>query len=88
MCNIFSWFYKRKRRDVIKPNKIREGSILKIYPASRSHVRKPYLVKVVFVCDEYFNTRMIDETGDTRTFIFDSERWNTYHHNRFKIIKL
>lgn len=85
--NLASFFYNRKVRvrDFISHETIRQGTILKVYPAERSHVHNPYLVKVIFVNEEYFETCMLDNSGHIAKFIFDSEDWKQYHHCRFKI---
>ena len=85
--NLASCFYDRKVRvrDFISHNTIKEGTILKVYPAKNSHVCLPYLVRVIFVNEYFFRTEMIDKTGHIRTFDFNSEVWKEYHHCRFKI---
>ena len=72
-------------RDHISYNTIRLGTILKIYPAERSHVSKPYKVKIIHLEEGYFKTCMLDGYGNNRYFHFDSDEWKNYHHCRFKI---
>jgi hypothetical protein len=82
--SLASWFYGKiysfiyPVRDYIAHDTIRVGTILTVYPAERSHVSKPYKVKVVHLCKEYFRTCMFDG-------YFDSDVWKDYHHCRFKI---
>ena len=77
---------KNKRvRDFISHNTIREGTILKVYPADRSHSYLPYLVRVIYVNENGFRTDMMDHSGEIRTFDFDSDVWKEYHHCRFII---
>jgi hypothetical protein len=49
-----SWLYRNTKRDLISHNTIREGTILIVYPADRSHVSEPYKIKVVHVNENYF----------------------------------
>jgi hypothetical protein len=85
--SLASWFYgiKAPVRDYITHFTIREGTILIVYPAERSHVSKPYKVKVVYLCKEYFKTCMLDGSGHIAVFTFDSDVWKDYHCTRFKI---
>jgi hypothetical protein len=89
--SLASWFYGKiysfiyPVRDYIAHDTIRVGTILTVYPAERSHVSKPYKVKVVHLCKEYFKTCMLEGTGRIATFYFDSDVWKDYHHCRFKI---
>ena len=84
--SLASWFYnKNSHRDNITHETIREGTILIVHPAERSHVSEPYKVKVVYLCKEYFKTDMMDHSGEIRTFDFDSDVWKDYHHCRFEI---
>jgi hypothetical protein len=83
-------FFRKKKRDRIGANTIRRGSVLKVYPASRSHVSKPYLVRVIMASVEAFTTELVhpEEHPDPHifTFVYRSEDWE-YHRNRFKIVK-
>ena len=81
-----SWLYpKNLHRDNITYETIREGTILIVHPADRSHVSEPYKVKVVYLCKEYFKTCMVDGSGHIAVFTFDSDSWKDYHHCRFEI---
>jgi len=86
MC-IFN-FFRKKERDRISPKTIRVGSILKVYPASRSHVTKPYLVEVLYSSIESFTTQLVNPEMHPNphifTFVYKSENWE-YHRNRFQI---
>jgi len=81
---------KGKRRDRIGYNTIKKGSILKVYPASRSHVTKPYLVVVIISTINAFTTKLVHPeehpSPHTFTFVYKSENWE-YHKNRFEIIE-
>jgi hypothetical protein len=80
-----SWLYRNTKRDLISHNTIREGTILIVYPADRSHVSEPYKIKVVHVNENYFKTCMVDGSGHIAVFEFDSDVWKDYHHCRFEI---
>jgi len=83
-------FFRKNKRDRIGANTIRLGSILKVYPASRSHVRKSYLVRVIHSSIESFTTELVHPEKHPNphifTFVYRSEDWD-YHRNRFQIIK-
>lgn len=85
--NIFKWFYKYKKRDVISFEKIKTGTILKVYPEIRSQSIIPYKVVVAYSSEDCFCTCLIGG-GIIRTFRYNSPEWKEYHCNRFKIIKL
>lgn len=89
MC-ILRWF-KKGKRDRIGFNTIRPGSLLKVYPASRSHVKKPYLVVVTQSGIDSFTTELWDPTGHRdphiRTFVYKTDVWKTYHRDRFQILE-
>jgi hypothetical protein len=85
---LFNIFKKTtNKRSVIEPSSISVGDILKVYPASRSHVKKPYLIIVTCSCDLFFETRLLNpfESGHTHRFVYGDESWE-YHKNRFEII--
>lgn len=88
MRNLFNLF-RSKERDRIGFDTIQIGTILKVYPASRSHVYKPYLVKVVDSCIDGFTTELVYpmEVKNPRThkFIYLSGDWIDYHCDRFQI---
>ena len=83
-------FFRKSKRDRISPKTIRRGSILRVHPASRSHVRKPYLVEVILSDIDSFTTKLVhpEEHPDPHifTFVYRSENWE-YHRNRFQIVK-
>jgi len=86
--NLFSIFKKMtNKRSVIDPSSISAKTVLKVYPASRSHVKKPYLLIVTRSCDLFFETRLLNsfELGHTHRFIYGDDSWE-YHKNRFEII--
>jgi hypothetical protein len=89
--SLASWFYGKiysfiyPVRDYIAHDTIRVGTILTVYPAERSHVSKPYKVKVIKVNVDRFFTCMLDGSGHVRYFDFDSDVWKNYHCTRFKI---
>lgn len=88
---IFDFFRRKERRDRISPKTIRIGSILKVYPASRSHVNKPYLVRVTWSDVDSFTTTLVhpEEHEDPHcfTFVYRNPEWKEYHWGRFQIIK-
>lgn len=87
---LFSTFKKTtNQRAEINPSSISFGTVLKVYPASRSHVKKPYLVMVTYSCDLFFETRMVNPFKSSRThrFVYGDGSWD-YHKNRFEIIDL
>jgi hypothetical protein len=63
------------------------GNILRIQPASRSHVKESYLVKVLSHDDKGFSTKLIDPRGhkfnEIRRFDFERPEWKNYHKKRF-----
>ena len=83
-------FLRKKKRDRIGANTIRVGSVLRVHPASRSHVRKPYLVEVIRADVDAFTTKLVHPEQHPNphifTFIYRSENWE-YHKKRFQIIK-
>ena len=88
---LLNFFRRRdKQRDRIGYNTIHKGCVLKVYPASRSHVTKPYLVRVVSSTISAFTTELVhpDEHPNPRrhTFVYRGESWG-YHRNRFQIIQ-
>lgn len=89
MC-ILRWF-KKEKRDRIGFNTIRPGSVLKVYPSSRDHVKNPYLVLVTQSGIDSFTTELINPFGHpdphSFTFVYKSEGWRTYHRFRFQILK-
>ena len=77
------------RRDYITNWSIRPGTILKVFPASRSHVKKPYTVLVIESNKKGFTTELTNAfcRGHKTEFRYDSIEWETYHHTRFQIQK-
>jgi hypothetical protein len=77
------------RRNSITHWTIRKGSVLKVFPAERSHVRKAYKVIVIESNKQGFTTHLNNplKRGHKREFIYESNDWKTYHHNRFQIVK-
>ena len=90
---IINWFNKRllrNKRDIICPDTISTGTILKTYPGSRSHVTKPYLLRVIDSNKESFTTELVcpklHKDPHTHTFVYGDASWE-YHRKRFLIIK-
>lgn len=76
------------RRDHIAHWRIRRGTILRVFPTSRSHRKKPYKVVVLYSDKSGFITRLYKEKHEHDTlFEYESLSWTTYHHNRFQIVK-
>ena len=77
------------RRHLIAHWSIRPGTILKVFPASRSHVKKPYTIIVIESNEKGFTTHLANSfcRGHKTEFRYDSIEWKTYHHNRFQIQK-
>ena len=85
---LFNIFKKQiKKRSEINPSSISFGTVLKVYPASRSHVKRPYFVMVTHSCDLFFETMLLNpfKSEHTHRFVYGDESWD-YHKNRFTII--
>jgi len=88
---IKKYLCRNKQRDIICSNTVSIGTILKAYPKSRSHVHKPYLLRVIDSNKESFTTELVHpeehESPRIHTFVYNSASWIDYHCDRFKIIK-
>jgi hypothetical protein len=76
------------RRNHIAHWNIRTGTILKVFPGERSQRKRPY--KVIVECSHSygFTTCLYNaQQGHVRGFYYNSKEWQTYHHNRFQIVK-
>lgn len=91
MCETRKYWDKDfiNRRNDISQWTIRKGTTLKVFPAERSHVRKPYTVVVIESNNQGFTTHLNNplKRGHKTEFRYDSNEWKTYHHNRFQIVK-
>jgi hypothetical protein len=67
------------------------GLIFKVHPKCGSHSKDPYLVKIVYTCNDYIETELVNPAICTephrRRFTYSSKEWKTYHHDRFELIK-
>jgi hypothetical protein len=99
MKKIIYWvkclFQKQQDNDEISYNTIQYGTVLKVYPAARSHVKSPYLVKVIqsdkdgFVASLILDNKKMNHSSRgecQRVFNYNTPEWMGYHKNRFKII--
>lgn len=67
--------------------------VFRVHPKGKSHSKKPYLVKIVYTCNTYFETWLIGDIPCKcckeklqRRFTYDSLEWKNYHHDRFELV--
>lgn len=79
------------KRDAIFSGNAHIGTILKVYPKHRSHVARPYLVRIIQTDNEGFTTELVhpEEHNDPHThrFEYNSASWIDYHCDRFRIMR-
>lgn len=79
----------KPKRDVINSS-TPIGTILKVFPKNRSYSRKPYRVIIIENTKGYLMTKLLKPEKyidpQVRTFVYNSNEWKEYHHDRFRIV--
>lgn len=88
MSLIRNIFRKQKNKVTARVSSFRTGIILKVYPASRSHVKNPYYVEILYF-NQYAKVGEIIMTtnipGEHKLDMIVGSNWE-YHYPRLEII--